>query len=1240
MNQANIDMLTRVLTWIRESPNSHSKKTKIGTPSPYGRSLDYNNPAETAMDPAHIIDEHDESDASTIYSDPDIIFELHAEGFCPEVADLIGNDIQEIASVTVPDRLLKILPDLLKSFALKLGSSESGRVGRELMVFVHRFRQSICAYLDGRLQLTKRPQTRQTPEIPRKDLVESWLQKLETDPSTAPGYTEQAQAPETMGEISPNVKYRDAMRGSPAYRWVLASIGREILLETADGRSTSYQRDSMLSQFQRCREVSSSTPPNSHTASVRMNWNLRQFIGDHKGRGIGGELFEQALTLTGSLSHAQALTCAEYMRQVWPLTTNDILGLLKELVGKPDPRRLKQWKRMYDGTELRLRDRAWGALVMVTGTTIAIAEIVEQFEWLGAALRCVNEQQALICCDPRVVRSRMTRTTDNEREYSFTIDFQTTGIGKDVPLLPGSCWLDLFTSSAIVSGYPVLKRAVPDSGLEASLSSLAALVRADRVSVFAGKVYLKGFAGALVPTSTVAGDTVIWHALTNKDESYMSYADIRIQKLQRLDPKSLQLSRLEDCRHIVGWCSDAVSYVGSVEASYNTEWSGLPKAPAGSDFANVHIYRGMLLSQTTKIVFPIQNTPKASNFDDYAFKIMWITRKLFVLYGVDDKRGWLVDGASALLHLVRASLKHEESGPFHDSLSFAWANAKEYSTARSSAKAAAVAFLMSESNKNCKIYKTSSLTNRPEYALKDRVEDILSTLEQIIDYRELIGIREKTGLNSKATLSNLEGFDFMDVATLEDEFPARYTHITPGCDAWIEMTKSIHAPVLFGYGYGDLVQPRGPEVACPAWESVPTDSDYLTVCAEDLREIMRRKGNMRSQPWRVVDDLTWHSPGKTTEQCECEGVSTDKCDRVQLLIPGSMIKNQMISSPLSMASRGAFIFAGSTYDSPVIEQHVRDGRHLPLLGAASSPNGHSKDQGPYCGSSPPSSAYTVGWICAIKAEIDESLKMLDENRGLRHGPGDRLYTLGRIGAHNVVMTCLSRGRYGNEAAAVAATNMMRLYPGIKIGFMVGIAGGIPSKHHDIRLGDVVVGVPKGQSGGVRQYNMGKYTTVGFEPTGYLRPPPDLLLNALNYMPENGPFITDCAVLNDMFTAYPGEVADVLYDCDRPARRKAGGRGISGPHVFYGTIASGNTVIKDSSIRDRLREWTDCLCVEMEGAGLMSSDFPGLVIRGISDYADHHKNDGWQPYAALSAASYARYLLMKIPSLVIDEQVAV
>jgi hypothetical protein len=87
-----------------------------------------------------------------------------------------------------------------------------------------------------------------------------------------------------------------------------------------------------------------------------------------------------------------------------------------------------------------------------------------------------------------------------------------------------------------------------------------------------------------------------------------------------------------------------------------------------------------------------------------------------------------------------------------------------------------------------------------------------------------------------------------------------------------------------------------------------------------------------------------------------------------------------------------------------------------------------------------------------------------------------------------------------------------------------------------------------------------------------------------------------------------------------------------PEIHYGTIASGNTLIKDAATRDMIEEemGEDCICFEMEAAGLMNN-FPCLVIRGICDYADSHKNDRWQRYAAAVAAAFAKEFLGYVPS---------
>lgn len=85
------------------------------------------------------------------------------------------------------------------------------------------------------------------------------------------------------------------------------------------------------------------------------------------------------------------------------------------------------------------------------------------------------------------------------------------------------------------------------------------------------------------------------------------------------------------------------------------------------------------------------------------------------------------------------------------------------------------------------------------------------------------------------------------------------------------------------------------------------------------------------------------------------------------------------------------------------------------------------------------------------------------------------------------------------------------------------------------------------------------------------------------------------------------------------------------NVFYGTVASGNTIMNDAKERDLINddgEHRGVLCYEMESAGLMN-DFPCIAIRGISNYADAHKNDEWDYYASATAAAYAKELLLVV-----------
>ena len=298
--------------------------------------------------------------------------------------------------------------------------------------------------------------------------------------------------------------------------------------------------------------------------------------------------------------------------------------------------------------------------------------------------------------------------------------------------------------------------------------------------------------------------------------------------------------------------------------------------------------------------------------------------------------------------------------------------------------------------------------------------------------------------------------------------------------------------------------------------------------------------------------------------------------------------------------------------------------------------------------------YTVGWVCALPIELAAAQEMLDEEHpDLAHDPADNdenLYALGSIGGHNVVIVCLPAGRIGNNPAAAVATQMRATFKKIRFGLMVGIGGGVPSAEADVRLGDVVVSQPQGKHSGVVQYDAGKTTPSGFERTGSLNSPPQILLAAVARVRANelrdrsklcehiaklkgvGKFQRSKAGPDVLFEAtYDHEGGQTCAKCSgdrREAREPRDSEEEVATH--YGTIASGNQVIKDAAVRDRLSaELGGVLCFEMEAAGLMNS-FPCLVVRGICDYADSHKNKRWQPYAAGTAAAYAKEVLSVIP----------
>ncbi|EHK20397.1 uncharacterized protein TRIVIDRAFT_154698 [Trichoderma virens Gv29-8] len=306
--------------------------------------------------------------------------------------------------------------------------------------------------------------------------------------------------------------------------------------------------------------------------------------------------------------------------------------------------------------------------------------------------------------------------------------------------------------------------------------------------------------------------------------------------------------------------------------------------------------------------------------------------------------------------------------------------------------------------------------------------------------------------------------------------------------------------------------------------------------------------------------------------------------------------------------------------------------------------------------------YTIGWISALEIEYAAAQEFLDEEHGAPrcvHKNDENHYSLGRIRNHNVVIAVLPRGGNGIAAAAMAAKDMMHSFPNVRVCLMVGVGGGAPSKRHDIRPGDVVVSVPTfsekgGNQGGVVQYDYAKTIQEKlFRSTKYLNSPPRALLTAVNGLStkhmRKGNEI-DAAIKkkleanqrlqknygrpdgdsDKLYSSDPAQTMDTIFGATCIRWEAASSvwprRDDDNPTIHYGTIALANRLMKDAILRDKLAAENDVLCFEMEAAGLMNY-FPCLVIRGICDYSDLHKNAEWQGYAVMTAAAYAKDLLI-------------
>lgn len=728
---------------------------------------------------------------------------------------------------------------------------------------------------------------------------------------------------------------------------------------------------------------------------------------------------------------------------------------------------------------------------------------------------------------------------------------------------------------------------------------------------------------------------------------------------------------------------------GSAGAHHPVTHSRLPKPHLDCALYGMRVLEGKLILSGPEFFIGAKDTPEHIARKGNIRRLKWMSTKFVLLWDERDKRGWLVNGTTALLHIVRAFLSHAKEDNFKSAFQFKdedFQEAKVPFTADS-----AIAVLLNPVNRRLKLYDEEE-GDGDEYLLKTQIDHFYNILEQLIEYQADIA-----GLNGSKLGNNprrfLEGWDFEDVAK---ECPTIYPRVATIGDAgkgWVDFIRAIHAVTIVGRGFGDIIRPTGRD-HCDSWATLPTKRYYIASCVSDLDRLLKEAGSHQDGHELLCDNLIYHAPASVYRPCQCRVTPGRKhCEPVRTLIPSAMSTAiPFRKSATKLQELGAVILGYSSHfpliwgdtgppergelpetePSPkTIEEDVDSG-----FGSNTTvseienhsffqPNSETESsvkpeelQSPAAKKALPNvtisieqkihtrNQYTVGIICPLPKELMAVRALFDyRHPKLATISGDsNHYALGIMEGHWVVATCLPSGEYGTNAAASVASSMICNFPSIRFCLLVGIGGGVPSEKRDVRLGDVVVSQPTGTNSGVLQYDLGKEEDGDrFRLVGSLQRPPRVLTKAIGFLrsePLAGRLEKCLSKVIDCLPTYkhPGQELDVptqatCASCNSwqwllgscSHIRQRLPRTTTMPTIHYGLVASGNRVIKDKKFRNRLARDHDILCFEMEAAGVINT-VDCLVIRGICDYCDAQKNDVWQEYAAAAAAAYAKLLL--------------
>ncbi|KAJ2903628.1 hypothetical protein MKZ38_009571 [Zalerion maritima] len=451
--------------------------------------------------------------------------------------------------------------------------------------------------------------------------------------------------------------------------------------------------------------------------------------------------------------------------------------------------------------------------IVCYGTVDFVSELGEQIAWIGSALRTAAAEGGVATCSPQLEDLGVSRRIgDRLMVRSCGVRFHEAEYA-GLESSSGLCWRSLFRKPVLAIGFPILRRPIECSGLEMTLDLMATLIKSRP---------------------------------SNKLEGLEGLRD------------------LQNRRHFVGWCPNVTELTGRPLATPPRFGSGLASTPPGFSIDRLYIEAGTDVVGGLRISLGKKDKPILVGVGTYQERLRRISERAVVYCDVHDRRVWLTDGDSALLHLVRAAIRENQKDPvLQHSWVFDIAKLVEGEEPES-ARLSAIPVLSNFVNLNMGLYVeeggkgASGDPIRKYFTLKNRVEQDLAARDGYF-FRP-------TGNTQKPVI----GFDFWDLAKNAQQIEPRIHHLLystgPG---WAEFVQSIQGTVLFGRGFGDMIEPKDAGSLCPEWKSIPPGRDYLVSSVSTLQMIRDRKKEPL-EPGDLTKEAVWWCPKDSLfKPCPC-----------------------------------------------------------------------------------------------------------------------------------------------------------------------------------------------------------------------------------------------------------------------------------------------------------------------------------------------------------------------------------